>query len=65
MCYLHLSGREKGGREVRQVWDHLYHVLCMTGGMCLNIYMRLKVMQIERKKEAGSLENLDSFVNKD
>ncbi len=50
-CYLHLSGWEAGGQEVRQEWDHLYHVLCMTCGMCLNIYMCLKVMQIERKKE--------------
>lgn len=65
-CYLHLSGREAGGQEVRQEWDHLYHVLCMTGGMCLNIYMCLKVMQIERGiKEGGSSENCDSFVNKD
>lgn len=50
-CYLHLSGREAGGQEVRQEWDHLYHVLCMTCGMCLNIYMCLKVMQIEREKK--------------
>lgn len=48
-CYLHLSGREAGGQEVRQEWDNLYHVLCMTGGMCLNIYMCLKVMQMERR----------------
>lgn len=62
--YLHLSGRGAGGQEVRQEWDHLYHVLCMTCGMCLNIYMCLKVMQIEREKEGGSSENCDSFVNK-
>lgn len=62
--YLHLSGREAGGQEVRQEWDHLYHVLCMTCGMCLNIYMCLKVMQIEREKEGGSWENCVSFVNK-
>ena len=62
-CYLHLSGREAGGQEVRQEWDHLYHVLCMT---CLNIYMCLKVMQINtEKKEGGSSENCFSFVNKD
>lgn len=48
--YLHLPGRKAGGQEVRQEWDHLYHVLCMTCGMCLNIYMCLKVMQIEKKK---------------
>lgn len=48
--YLHLSGREAGGQEVRQEWDHLYHVLCITGGVWLNIYTCLKVMQIERKK---------------
>lgn len=64
-CYLHLSGREARGQEVRQEWDHLYHVLCMTGGMCLNIYMCLKVMQIESGKEGGSSEKCDSFVNKD
>lgn len=49
-CYLHLSWKEAGAQEVRQEWDHLYHVLCMTCGMCLNIYMCLKVMQIEREK---------------
>lgn len=53
VCYLHLSGWGAGGQEVRQEWDYLYHVLCMTCGMCLNIYMCLKVMQIDRKKKGG------------
>lgn len=48
-CYLHLSGREAGGQEVRQELDHLYHVLCMTSGPRLNIYMCLKVMQMEKE----------------
>lgn len=38
--------RGRRGQEVRQEWDHLYHVLCMTGGMRLNIYMCLRAMQI-------------------
>lgn len=62
--YLHLSGWEAGGQEVRQVGDHLYHVLCMTCGMCLNIYMCLKVMQMVRKTRGRSSENSASFVNK-
>lgn len=39
----------------------LYHVLCMTCGMCLNIYMCLKVMQIVRKTRGRSSENSASF----
>lgn len=62
--YLHLSGWDAGGQEVRQVGDHLYHVLCMTCGMHLNIYMCLKVMQIVRKIRGRSSENAASFVNK-
>ena len=62
--YLHLSGWEAGGQEVRQERDHLYHVLCMTCAMCLNIYMCLKVMQIERKRGECS-ENDAPFVNKE
>lgn len=53
-CYLHLSGRGAGGQEVRQERDHLYHVLCMTSGLRLNIYMCLKVMQIEEEREGAS-----------
>lgn len=57
-CYLHLSWKEAGAQEVRQEWDHLYHVLCMTCGMCLNIYMCLKVMQIEREKTGKKFRQL-------
>lgn len=50
--------RGRGGQEVRQERDHLYHVLCMTGGMRLNIYMCLRAMQIGgvEREEVGFVD---------
>lgn len=56
--------RGRGGQEVRQEGDHLYHVLCMTGGMRLNIYMCLRAMQIGRGVKGGSWLKWDVFGNK-
>lgn len=64
--YLHLSGWGAGGQEVRQEWDHLFHVLWMTCGVCFEyLHVSEGDANIVGRKREEVPGNCAFFVNKD